>query len=148
MSAAKSLIFLITTMIAVVSMSVVARSAFAGGNPSPLEDHLTCYSVLADSKPSEFLKVQLQNEFGLLDADVLVVAQLFCSATAKVEGNGVLTTLAPKATLSPGDFVCYALKTRAPGPGQIQVSDPFGDRTLTLGGARLLCAPAVRFAVD
>ena len=145
MFATKSLFSLLVSVLTVVTFALIARPAFAGGEPTPLEDHLTCYRVLEDSKIAEFLKVYLQNQFGLVEANVYVQAQLYCTASAKIEGNETIKILDSHAYLSPGDFICYAIKSRTDSPGTIQVADPFGDRSLTLGGVRTICTPAVTF---
>jgi hypothetical protein len=148
MSAKKSLFFLFVSVLAIAVLGLVARPAFAGGEPTPFLDHLKCYGVTEDTKESEYLTVELLDQFGIDSATVRVVAQYFCAAAARAETNGTVKTTDSITYISAGDFICYALKTRTAGPGQIFAADPFGERTLTLGSARLLCAPAVRFQVE
>lgn len=116
-----------------------------------VDDHLKCYKIKDPVKLKGIVDLTSE-QFGLEEGCKISKAKMFCVPTAKTvveaedKATGGPIDLLPISGPDPGDRVCYKIKCPDPQPPDTEVSDQFGNRTLTKFKAFMLCTPAVKGA--
>jgi hypothetical protein len=104
-------------------------------------DHLTCFRV-RDSAPKTKYKATLTTAAGSQDCMVKTPAKLACVETEKSSVTPAPPGGGPSGSAA-GSFLCYQAKCPKPSNAGSNVQDQFGERVISFGGARFLCAPAI-----
>ncbi len=107
-------------------------------------DQLSCYRV-RDSAPRARYSLTLTNAAGSATCRIKVPAVLACLETAKSGVSPVPPGGGPTGAV--GSFLCYALKCGRSASASTTMQDQFGQRTVTLRGVTVLCAPATHGTV-
>jgi hypothetical protein len=126
--------------------------AWAGAATAQVPDHLECYKVRDPLRLKAIVDLN-SAQFGADTGCKLTGTSLFCvPGTKAVQSAEQRKPRAPIVPLSfwappqPGDLVCYKARCPRPFPGDQQVTDQFGTRTLKRLKSSLLCTPAVKGA--
>jgi len=134
---------------AVPIVPIAVLSALAG--PAAAQDHEKCYKIKDPVKLSGTLDLTTP-QFGLEPGCVVGPAKYFCAPASK--SNVAVTDKATKLPIEPllfnappatVDRICYKIKCPVPPPPfppDQNVTDQFGNRTLTKFKAAFMCTPA------
>ena len=133
-------------------LAAVATAGLLAGlvTTASAQDHEKCYKIKDPAKIKG--TVDLTTLFGLEPGCVVGAAKYFCAPASKsavtVTSNKIpvvpLPLYAPPATV---DRICYKVKCPTPPPPfppDQNVTDQFGNRTLTKFKAAFMCTPAVQ----
>lgn len=125
---------------AAVLTSVPARAQF-----DPLHNHLKCYRIASRVQGGK--TVTLNDQFGTAVAAVLKPF-LLCTPTQKICDTPGGCPPDPEPAVPVRHFKCYKVKVpRSAAPPSVQLIDQFGNETVKVGPALLLCTPAVKIPV-
>jgi hypothetical protein len=115
-----------------------------------VDDHLKCYKIKDPVKLKGIVDLSSE-QFGLEEGCKISKAKMFCvPATKEVvwaedkATGAVIDPLPVFGDPATGDRVCYKIKCPDPQPPDTEVSDQFGNRTLTKFKAFMLCTPAIK----
>lgn len=122
---------MLSTLLLCAALAPVAPAT--AGNPVNL-DHLHCYSVKDTAT-----KVKYTATFGILPCTFTVPAKVYCRPAVKSNVSPPPPLVVPGPNI-PEEIACYKAKC-AKLPGTESVMDQFGSRTVTLKGAKMICAP-------
>jgi hypothetical protein len=131
-------------VVAAIALSLAAGAANA-------QDHEKCYKIKDPAKIKGFVDLTTP-QFGLEPGCKIGPAKWFCAPAVKsnvvVTSNKVPVVPLPLyAPPAPVDRVCYKIKCPIPPPPfppDQNVTDQFGNRTLTKFKADIVCTPAVK----
>jgi hypothetical protein len=106
-------------------------------------DHLKCYEVTKDPVQGSAIVDLLGLHFGREEScEVMLRAQFLCAKNSKATVNGVGAGNDPLGGTLDSDFLCYNLKCARNAVREVQILDQFGERTVTIRAAKMLCTPA------
>ena len=113
------------------------------------DDHLHCYKIKDPLKLQATVDLD-SPQFGVAEGCTVGKAKMFCvpaaktviSATDKTTGDPIDPL--PISGPTPGDHLCYKVRCPEPYPADTEISDQFGNRTLTKFKTSLLCTPAIK----
>jgi hypothetical protein len=130
------------------ALSLLAVCSFAqrGGAQTFPTNHLVCMKIKDPAPKASYTAHLVPSRLNDLDPCVIrVPAKMECQITGKLNVAPPAPATGPTQDLLPTGilrFLCYKVKCPKPqGPNDVR-NDQFGSRTVTLGSARLLCAPA------
>jgi hypothetical protein len=134
------------TALAALTLFAVCALAQGGAAQSFPTNHLVCMKVKDPAPKASYTAHLVPSRLNDLSPCVIrVPAKMECQITAKLNVTPPAPATGPTQDLLPTGilrFLCYKVKCPKPeGPNDVR-NDQFGSRTLTLGSAKLLCAPA------
>jgi hypothetical protein len=125
-----------------IGILVAALTALPGvALAQPVRDHLTCFRV-TDSAPKAKYRASLTTAAGSQSCTVKAPAKLACVETGKSSVTPAPPGGGPTGSAA-GSFLCYRAKCSKPSGASSNAQDQFGQRVISFGGAKLLCAPAI-----
>jgi hypothetical protein len=133
-------------------LSAFAVTAVLFASPAVVgaQDHEECYQIKDPSKLKGVVDLT-SPQFGLEPGCKVGKAKFFCVPASKSNvsmtlNNVPLVPLPVYAPPAPVDRICYKVKCPIPGPASQNVTDQFGNRTLTKFKVAYMCTPAVKGA--
>jgi hypothetical protein len=133
----------ILTIVAAAVIVMAARPSRA----QVIANHLVCTKVKDPAPRASYTAHLVPSRMNDLNPCIIKVpAKMECQVTAKLNVNPPPPGGGPTADIVSATgilrFLCYKTKCPRPeGPADVR-TDQFGSRVLTLGPAKLLCAPA------
>jgi hypothetical protein len=112
---------------------------------APCFDHLKCYAVTSDHHAFKPHKLEVFNQqFGEEKCKLTDHARLICAPTAKnkVDEQVPNSPFATESLDPTQDFICYSVVCQPNMKRSIVAADQFAGRDMTIGAAKLICAPA------
>src|SRR5690242_5759805 len=128
-------------------VTIVVLAALVGSASAQVADHAKCYKI----KDPLLLHgvVDLDSpDVGLSAGCRISKAMLYCVPVTKqvvsaANGSTPITPLVVQGP-NPGDRICYKINCGTSTLAPRELTDQFGDRTVALKNAQLLCVPAVQ----
>jgi len=105
------------------------------------QDHLSCFNV-KDSAPKVKYTVTVTTAAGQQTCIVRAPAKMACVQAAKGNVTPTPPGGGPGGSSAAGAFLCYPAKCPKPVKTGTNAQDQFGNRVITFGATKLLCAPA------